>query len=173
MAKYYCDYCDKFLTHDSPSVRKSHTSGKLHKLAVQRYYQQFEDEFTQSLIDERLKELAKQKMSGSMPMGGPFAPYPNAGMGGHPGMPPQGPFNPINLPPNIPNIPPYAGAPPPYGMPPQPQPQQQQGLINPNMYQQGPPGHSPPQSHNNYNNKPQGMSQPQIPGMPQPSIPGI
>uniref|UniRef100_A0A0K0EER8 Matrin-type domain-containing protein n=1 Tax=Strongyloides stercoralis TaxID=6248 RepID=A0A0K0EER8_STRER len=24
MPKYYCDYCDAYLTHDSPSVRKTH-----------------------------------------------------------------------------------------------------------------------------------------------------
>lgn len=24
MPRYYCDYCDVFLTHDSPSVRKQH-----------------------------------------------------------------------------------------------------------------------------------------------------
>ncbi|VEL33251.1 unnamed protein product [Protopolystoma xenopodis] len=24
MPKYYCDYCEAFLTHDSPSVRKTH-----------------------------------------------------------------------------------------------------------------------------------------------------
>ncbi|EGC36189.1 hypothetical protein DICPUDRAFT_32190 [Dictyostelium purpureum] len=61
MPKYYCDYCDKYLTHDSPSVRKSHTVGKQHKLAVQLYYQQFEAEFTQSLIESRLKEYEENK----------------------------------------------------------------------------------------------------------------
>ncbi|KAM9962936.1 hypothetical protein ACTFIW_006157 [Dictyostelium discoideum] len=61
MPKYYCDYCDKYLTHDSPSVRKSHTVGKQHKLAVQLFYQQFEAEFTQSLIEARLKEYEESK----------------------------------------------------------------------------------------------------------------
>lgn len=32
MPKYYCDYCDVFLTHDSPSVRKTHNGGRKHKV---------------------------------------------------------------------------------------------------------------------------------------------
>ena len=28
MPKYFCDYCDTYLTHDSPSVRKTHCSGR-------------------------------------------------------------------------------------------------------------------------------------------------
>ncbi|CAD7672678.1 unnamed protein product [Nyctereutes procyonoides] len=28
---FYCDYCDTYLTHDSPSVRKTHGSGRKHK----------------------------------------------------------------------------------------------------------------------------------------------
>ena len=31
MPKFYCDYCDMNLTHDSPSVRKTHCSGLKHK----------------------------------------------------------------------------------------------------------------------------------------------
>uniref|UniRef100_T1JIP4 Matrin-type domain-containing protein n=1 Tax=Strigamia maritima TaxID=126957 RepID=T1JIP4_STRMM len=30
MPKYYCDYCNTYLTHDSPSVRKTHCSGGKH-----------------------------------------------------------------------------------------------------------------------------------------------
>ncbi|KAK8702182.1 hypothetical protein V6N13_020549 [Hibiscus sabdariffa] len=42
MPRYYCDYCDTYLTHDSANVRT--------------YYQQFEEQQTQSLIDQRIKE---------------------------------------------------------------------------------------------------------------------
>eukprot|EP00252_Welwitschia_mirabilis_P010561 TRINITY_DN2386_c0_g1_i2.p1 TRINITY_DN2386_c0_g1~~TRINITY_DN2386_c0_g1_i2.p1 ORF type:complete len:199 (+),score=42.69 TRINITY_DN2386_c0_g1_i2:157-753(+) len=42
MPRYYCDYCDTYLTHDSANVRA--------------YYQQFEEQQTQSLIDQRVKE---------------------------------------------------------------------------------------------------------------------
>ncbi|EYB94409.1 hypothetical protein Y032_0172g377 [Ancylostoma ceylanicum] len=39
MPKYYCDYCDTFLTHDSPSVRKTHNGGRKHKENVRMFYQ--------------------------------------------------------------------------------------------------------------------------------------
>jgi len=56
MPRYYCDYCDTYLTHDSPSVRKQHNAGYKHKANVRIYYQQFEEQQTQSLIDQRVKE---------------------------------------------------------------------------------------------------------------------
>ncbi|KAJ0969949.1 hypothetical protein J5N97_022826 [Dioscorea zingiberensis] len=56
MPRYYCDYCDTYLTHDSPSVRKQHNAGYKHKANVRTYYQQFEEQQTQSLIDQRIKE---------------------------------------------------------------------------------------------------------------------
>ncbi|XP_010556803.1 PREDICTED: U1 small nuclear ribonucleoprotein C [Tarenaya hassleriana] len=56
MPRYYCDYCDTYLTHDSPSVRKQHNAGYKHKANVRIYYQQFEEQQTQSLIDQRIKE---------------------------------------------------------------------------------------------------------------------
>ncbi len=57
MPKYYCDYCDVFLTHDSPSVRKSHNEGWKHKAAVRAYYAQFEEDVTHSMIQQKLKEM--------------------------------------------------------------------------------------------------------------------
>lgn len=56
MPRYYCDYCDTYLTHDSPSVRKQHNSGYKHKANVRTYYQQYEAQLNQSLIDQRVKE---------------------------------------------------------------------------------------------------------------------
>lgn len=56
MPRYYCDYCDTYLTHDSPSVRKQHNAGYKHKANVRNYYQQFEEQQTQSLIDQKVKE---------------------------------------------------------------------------------------------------------------------
>ncbi|XP_052190560.1 U1 small nuclear ribonucleoprotein C-like [Diospyros lotus] len=49
-------YCDTYLTHDSPSVRKQHNAGYKHKANVRSYYQQFGEEQTQSLIHQRIKE---------------------------------------------------------------------------------------------------------------------
>ena len=31
MPRYYCDYCDAYLTHDSASVRRQHNVGFKHK----------------------------------------------------------------------------------------------------------------------------------------------
>jgi hypothetical protein len=54
---------DIFLTHDSPSVRKSHNEGWKHKVAVKNYYSQFEENQTQSLIDQKVKAF-EQKAAG-------------------------------------------------------------------------------------------------------------
>jgi U1 small nuclear ribonucleoprotein C len=43
MVRFYCDYCDSFLTHDSPAVRKQHNSGYKHKSNVKAYYLQLEE----------------------------------------------------------------------------------------------------------------------------------
>ncbi|EKX33797.1 hypothetical protein GUITHDRAFT_81129 [Guillardia theta CCMP2712] len=65
MPRYYCDYCDVFLTHDSPSVRKQHNSGRKHRdnvsmsswgaggdrEQVRDYYGQFVSKQAQSVID--------------------------------------------------------------------------------------------------------------------------
>ena len=49
MPKYYCDYCDTHLTHDSPSVRKTHCSGRKHKENVKFYYQKWMEDQVQLL----------------------------------------------------------------------------------------------------------------------------
>lgn len=51
MPKYYCDYCDTHLTHDSPSVRKTHCTGRKHKDNVKFFYQKWMEEQAQHLID--------------------------------------------------------------------------------------------------------------------------
>ncbi|KAI5429519.1 Multidrug resistance protein 1 [Lathyrus oleraceus] len=60
MPRYYCDYWDTYLTHDSPYVRKQHNSGYKHKANVRSYYLQFEEQQTHSLIDQRIKEQLGQ-----------------------------------------------------------------------------------------------------------------
>ena len=73
MPKYYCDYCDVYLTHDSASVRKTHNTGYVfyfplllqtltenrwkHKMAVRQFYQQFAEDWTQALIDSKVREM--------------------------------------------------------------------------------------------------------------------
>lgn len=60
MPRYYCDYCDTYLTHDSPSVRKQHNAGYKHKANVRSYYLKLEEEQTQILIDQKIKERLGQ-----------------------------------------------------------------------------------------------------------------
>ncbi|XP_060197872.1 U1 small nuclear ribonucleoprotein C-like [Lycium barbarum] len=60
MPRYYCDYCDTYLTHDSPSVRKQHNAGYKHKANVRSYYLKFEEEQTQIMIDQKIKERLGQ-----------------------------------------------------------------------------------------------------------------
>ena len=43
MPRYYCEYCDAYLTHDSATVRRQHISGFKHKANVRNYYLQFTD----------------------------------------------------------------------------------------------------------------------------------
>jgi U1 small nuclear ribonucleoprotein C len=52
MPRYYCDYCDAYLTHDSASVRKQHNSGFKHKSNFKAYYLQFEEEAQMRLFAE-------------------------------------------------------------------------------------------------------------------------
>jgi hypothetical protein len=54
MPKYYCDYCDIYLTHDSISVRNSHNSGWKHKQAVRDYYQQYEEDHNQNMMSFKM-----------------------------------------------------------------------------------------------------------------------
>ncbi|KAJ3046181.1 hypothetical protein HK097_000963, partial [Rhizophlyctis rosea] len=63
MPKYYCDYCDIFLTHDSPSVRKAHNSGWKHRMHVQNYYSALEPAKVQDIVDQITEAWA--------PYGGP------------------------------------------------------------------------------------------------------
>ncbi|KAI2804894.1 hypothetical protein BLOT_003882 [Blomia tropicalis] len=141
MPKYYCDYCDTFLTHDSPSVRKTHCNGRKHKENVRFYYQKWMEEQAQNLIDATTaafkanKALAPPPFAGIKPPNGP----PILPQGLPPGIrfPPGAP-PPIGLPnrlPLMPNVPPppSGGALPPPGAPPMmslPQPGMLHGLAS-------------------------------------------
>ena len=41
MGKYYCEYCDAWLSHDSQGVRKQHNTGFKHLANVRAYYNCF------------------------------------------------------------------------------------------------------------------------------------
>lgn len=76
MPKYYCDYCDTYLTHDSPSVRKTHCIGRKHRDNVKFYYQKWMEEQAQHLIDATTAAFKAGKIAQN-----PFsAPPPNMNM---------------------------------------------------------------------------------------------
>jgi U1 small nuclear ribonucleoprotein C len=90
MPKYYCDYCDTFLTHDSPSVRKTHCTGRKHKDNVKFYYQKWMEEQAQHLIDATTAAFKAGKIASN-----PFATPPPGAMPGMPPRPGMTGFNPM------------------------------------------------------------------------------
>ncbi|KAL2031999.1 hypothetical protein VTO58DRAFT_107350 [Aureobasidium pullulans] len=120
MPKFFCDYCDVYLTHDSMSVRKAHNSGRNHLRNVVDYYQQIGHEKAQSVIDSITSSYAAEGQASANPMlpGGTHAGVAAMPFGFPPGMPP--PFGAPGAPP----MPAGRGMPPfpfpPNGMPPFP-----------------------------------------------------
>lgn len=122
MPKFFCDYCDVYLTHDSMSVRKAHNSGRNHLRNVVEYYQQIGHEKAQSVIDSITNSYNAEGQSSSNPMNGynnapgfgagpaGFGPPP-PGFGGPP--PPGGFGGGAGFPPGM--GPPPSGGPPPPG----------------------------------------------------------
>jgi len=80
MPKFFCDYCDVYLTHDSMSVRKSHNTGRNHLRNVTEYYQQIGHEKAQSVIDSITSSYAAEGQPN------PMLQQPGAA----PGFPPMG-----------------------------------------------------------------------------------
>lgn len=103
MPKFFCDYCDVYLTHDSMSVRKAHNSGRNHLRNVVEYYQQIGQEKAQSVIDSITNSYAAEGQSSSNPMNNLA-----------PGMPGGGPAPPGIGPPGAPGS--FPGPAPPLGM---------------------------------------------------------
>jgi U1 small nuclear ribonucleoprotein C len=87
MPKYYCDYCDTYLTHDSPSVRKTHCTGRKHKDNVKFYYQKWMEEQAQHLIDATTAAFKAGKIPQNPFAAGP--PKPNVAIP-PPSLPPMG-----------------------------------------------------------------------------------
>ena len=65
MVKFYCDYCDSYLTHDSRSVRKTHFTGKKHKDGVREYYQQWLERAAAKLIAKTQQAYKTGRIDGS------------------------------------------------------------------------------------------------------------
>uniref|UniRef100_A0A8D2DVH2 Matrin-type domain-containing protein n=1 Tax=Sciurus vulgaris TaxID=55149 RepID=A0A8D2DVH2_SCIVU len=56
MHKFYCNYCDIFLTHDAPSVRKTHSSGRKHKENMKDSYQKWIKKLAK-MMEEQVQSL--------------------------------------------------------------------------------------------------------------------
>ncbi|XP_065846709.1 U1 small nuclear ribonucleoprotein C-like [Oscarella lobularis] len=110
MPKYYCDYCDTYLTHDSPSVRKTHNSGRKHKDNVRIYYTRWMEDQAQALINQTTAALTA---------GGMLPPPPLPGMPAPPMLPGM-PLPPLPMRPGMGMPPPHMHFPPPHfpGQPP-------------------------------------------------------
>ncbi|KAL2890756.1 U1 small nuclear ribonucleoprotein C [Ceratocystis lukuohia] len=149
MPKFFCDYCDVYLTHDSMSVRKAHNSGRNHIRNVVDYYEHLDifvnlavspalgigHEKAQSVIDSITSSYAAEGQAhnnpmlphnqpgGGFPGGGRPAPYGFPG-----GVPPPFPGAPGAFPPGVPpppgvagrGLPPNFPIPGPNGLPPLP-----------------------------------------------------
>ncbi|XP_054720189.1 U1 small nuclear ribonucleoprotein C-like isoform X2 [Uloborus diversus] len=94
MFRYYCDYCDTYLTHDSPSVRKTHCNGRKHKDNVKFYYQKWMEEQAQSLIDAttaafKAGKIQSAQFAGPKPPGAMIPPPPNLQGPARPAVPGQ------------------------------------------------------------------------------------
>ena len=91
------DYCDTFLTHDSPSVRRQHNEGYKHKANVRNYYLMFEEQLSGKpavVAASSAPGLGGGPMPGSGPMGGPMGGLPG---GFPPGMMRPGMMNPMMM----------------------------------------------------------------------------
>uniref|UniRef100_A0A2K5C8G9 U1 small nuclear ribonucleoprotein C n=1 Tax=Aotus nancymaae TaxID=37293 RepID=A0A2K5C8G9_AOTNA len=91
--EFYCDYYDTHLTHDSPSVRKTHCSGRKHKENVKDDYQKWMEEQAQSLIDKSTAAFQQGKtpptpFSAPPPTGAMIPPPPSLPGPPRPGMMP-------------------------------------------------------------------------------------
>ncbi|CAD7670865.1 unnamed protein product [Nyctereutes procyonoides] len=80
---FYCDYCNTYLTHDSPSVRKTHCSGRKHKENVKDYYQKWMEEQAQNLINKTIAAFQHGKapptaFSAPPPTGAMIPPLPQS-----------------------------------------------------------------------------------------------
>ncbi|KAJ2506171.1 U1 small nuclear ribonucleoprotein C [Coemansia sp. RSA 1939] len=62
MPKYYCDYCDIFLTHDSVSVRKAHNTGWKHINQVVAYYREVDGDKVQEVVGKIAAAYAERQM---------------------------------------------------------------------------------------------------------------
>jgi hypothetical protein len=70
MPKFYCDFCDVFLTHDTLNVRRSHNAGWKHKANVRAYYAQFLEQSNpiNTMLGQRAPNFSNSNFTGGFPM---------------------------------------------------------------------------------------------------------
>ncbi|ODN72704.1 hypothetical protein L202_08143 [Cryptococcus amylolentus CBS 6039] len=143
MGKYYCDYCDIYLTHDSMNARKAHNTGRNHIANVRDYFAGLGHNQAQSLIDQIIQQHESGVGRGMGAMGGlggtgmrlgagfmnpvgvpggfpPPQTFPSFPPPGQTGTPPfRPPFPPTGTPTSLPPFPPPGAGmtPPQYGTP--------------------------------------------------------
>ena len=125
MPRYFCDYCDVYLTHDSAPGRKQHIRGWKHRENVKQYYEQYMKQFYEqnSGMGMTMPGMAMGSLgaltAGRAPMGllgmqrpGVAPPLALMGAPGSMGYPRP----PLGVPPPMGSIPrPPLGVPPPMG----------------------------------------------------------
>ena len=65
MPKYYCDYCDIFLTHDAKRVRKDHNAGWKHAAQVRAHFLAMNQEKMGRCVGEIVREYGERKETGA------------------------------------------------------------------------------------------------------------
>ena len=121
MPRYFCDYCQTYLTHDSPSGRQQHMRGKQHRDRFKAWFEPIYIEWARS--NPQSSSYSGNYGAGQPPMMHQHPPgYPQqSNPYGNYGVPPMGLPPPMGTP-GLPAMPSmgFAG-PPPMGFVPPPQ----------------------------------------------------
>lgn len=62
MPRFYCDYCDAYLTHDSPYGRMQHNRGWKHRESFKAYYQKIYPEWLAESQQKHLEMMQNIQM---------------------------------------------------------------------------------------------------------------
>lgn len=62
MPRFYCDYCDAYLTHDSPYGRMQHNRGWKHRESFKAYYQKLYPEWLAESQQKHLEMMQNIQM---------------------------------------------------------------------------------------------------------------
>ena len=97
--RFFCDFCDSDLTHDSENARKQHHDGFKHKANVRNYYAQFQEQVAERSQTNQVEnspavayQMQVNRVLQQQQMGAPggYGGYPPMGGGPKGGPPPGG-----------------------------------------------------------------------------------